>query len=279
MAPLENRREENSLHSASGGTSLHSAHSAPMKHRAIHQGTAQEVMAISVLTLCPTMLGVLPLCQGLIPAELARLSGRLHPSTVPADTIIMVHQPGEVAYLVLAGTLKVHAEPVDGSNVILALLGPGALVGEMRLVECCAFRHGRHAEADHARLDRRRRIRDLLRRLPSHTSSACTRALACCQTQSAIRSAVHLGERSKVLKRLVESVWQRDSTAGGIVVPSSLIFGLKEGFIRHEIPIGDRSYCTIAHLDHRQGDQWNMAWCSIERYNCHVQRQVRMPNN
>jgi CRP/FNR family cyclic AMP-dependent transcriptional regulator len=109
-----------------------------MKHIAIHQGTVQEVMAMSVLTLCPTVLSTLPLFQGLAPAELPQLTGLLHPTTVPADTtIITVDQPGEVAYLVLAGTLKVHVEQTDGSNVILSLLGPGELVGEMSLVECC----------------------------------------------------------------------------------------------------------------------------------------------
>ena len=44
-------------------------------------------------------------------------------------------QPGEVVYFIAKGTVKIFVEQMDGSRVILALLGPGATVGEMSLVE------------------------------------------------------------------------------------------------------------------------------------------------
>ena len=44
-------------------------------------------------------------------------------------------QPGEVAYLIARGTVKIYVEQADGSDVILAILGPGEIVGELSLVD------------------------------------------------------------------------------------------------------------------------------------------------
>lgn len=76
------------------------------------------------------------LFRGLAPDELAALSRLLHPRTVPADSnLIQVEQPGEVAYIIRSGTVKIHVEQSDGTNVILAILGPGEPVGEMSIVD------------------------------------------------------------------------------------------------------------------------------------------------
>jgi CRP/FNR family transcriptional regulator, cyclic AMP receptor protein len=87
-------------------------------------------------------LSTFPLFQGLIPGELAQLTKSFHPIIIPSRTnIITAGQPGSAAYLILAGTLKVHVEQADGSNVILGIHGPGELIGEMSLLdrrECCA---------------------------------------------------------------------------------------------------------------------------------------------
>src|SRR5262249_9308325 len=97
-------------------------------------------MAIVSLTL--TTLSTLSLFQGLMPEELARLIELLHLIIFPSGTnIIASGQPGSVAYLVLRGTLKVHVEQADGSDVILGIYGSGELLGEMSLLEgceCCA---------------------------------------------------------------------------------------------------------------------------------------------
>ena len=52
-----------------------------------------------------------------------------------------VEQPGEVVYFILDGAVKIHVEQMNGSDVILAVLGPGETVGEMTLMD----RDGRSA--------------------------------------------------------------------------------------------------------------------------------------
>ncbi len=44
-------------------------------------------------------------------------------------------QPGETVYVVLEGSVKVHLEQPDGTEVILAVLGPGEVVEEMSLAD------------------------------------------------------------------------------------------------------------------------------------------------
>lgn len=80
-------------------------------------------------------LGTIPLFAGLAPEELSQIATLLHRTSFPAGTnLFMVEQPGEVAYLILHGTIKIHVEQTGGSDVILAILGRGELVGEMSLV-------------------------------------------------------------------------------------------------------------------------------------------------
>jgi len=44
-------------------------------------------------------------------------------------------QPGEAVYVILSGSAKVHVIRSDGTEVILAILGPGEVVGEMSLAD------------------------------------------------------------------------------------------------------------------------------------------------
>ncbi len=84
----------------------------------------------------PESLDRLPLFQDLPPEQLSQINSLLHPQTVPAGTSIMTAgQPGEVAYLIARGTVKIYVEQADGSDVILAILGPGEIVGELSLVD------------------------------------------------------------------------------------------------------------------------------------------------
>jgi len=81
-------------------------------------------------------LGSLPLFSGLAPEHLSRFGSSLRQRTFPANSnIISIEQPGEVVYIILEGTVKIHVEQADGSDVILAILGPGEIVGEMGPVE------------------------------------------------------------------------------------------------------------------------------------------------
>lgn len=64
------------------------------------------------------------------------LQGFLRPKTCLAGTVLIdAEQPGEIAYIILEGTVKVYVEQAGGRNVILAILGPGQLVGEMSLAD------------------------------------------------------------------------------------------------------------------------------------------------
>lgn len=68
--------------------------------------------------------------------QLDWLRQRLHPMSVPAgSSIITANQPGEVVYIILSGTVKIHTEQADGTDVIIALLGANDTVGEMSLLD------------------------------------------------------------------------------------------------------------------------------------------------
>ena len=78
----------------------------------------------------------LPLFDGLPAEQLVQLAGLLHRRTFPPGTnLITVEQPGEVVYIILSGTVKIHMEQSDGGDVIIAFGGPGDIEGEMSLLE------------------------------------------------------------------------------------------------------------------------------------------------
>jgi CRP/FNR family cyclic AMP-dependent transcriptional regulator len=76
------------------------------------------------------------LFEGLNPKQWARLNEYLYGRVFPASTnIITAEQPGEVVYVILSGAVKVYIDEADGQRVILAISGPGDIVGEMSLVD------------------------------------------------------------------------------------------------------------------------------------------------
>ena len=93
----------------------------------------------------PSTYGELPLFHGLPPEQLARLNGLLHRKIFPPGASLMtVEQPGEVVYIILSGTVKIHVEQSDGSDVIIAFGGPGDVEGEMSVLDNVAA--GRSAD-------------------------------------------------------------------------------------------------------------------------------------
>ncbi|MCC2629792.1 MAG: transcriptional regulator, Crp/Fnr family [Thermomicrobiales bacterium] len=57
----------------------------------------------------------------------------------PAGAMILTaDQPGEIAYVVVDGTLKVSTIQSNGRELTLALLGPGEIVGELALTDRAA---------------------------------------------------------------------------------------------------------------------------------------------
>lgn len=78
------------------------------------------------------VLSEMPLFRGLESSQLARFQSLLHRRTVPAGRNVMTaEEPGEVVYVIASGTAKIHVEQEDGRDVILAVLGPGEVLGEM----------------------------------------------------------------------------------------------------------------------------------------------------
>ncbi len=53
----------------------------------------------------------------------------------PNSVLMAVDHGADELYLILAGTVKVHVEETDGTEVLLAILGPGELLGEVSLLD------------------------------------------------------------------------------------------------------------------------------------------------
>lgn len=83
-----------------------------------------------------TPIDTVQLFSGLTSQQLAWVSSQLYCRVFPAGAnIILVEQPGEVVYIILRGTVKIHVEQMDGKDVVLAILGPGDIVGEISLID------------------------------------------------------------------------------------------------------------------------------------------------
>ncbi len=84
----------------------------------------------------PAALGRMTLFEGLRESELSELNELLHRKSFTAgNNVITVAQSSEVIYLLLDGSVKIYVDQIDGSEVILAFLGPGDTFGEMGLVD------------------------------------------------------------------------------------------------------------------------------------------------
>lgn len=80
-------------------------------------------------------LGEIPLFRGPSHEQLIGLNELLHHKSLPPhSTFITADQMGEVLYVILSGSVKIHLEQPDCSDVIVAILGPGEIVGEMSLI-------------------------------------------------------------------------------------------------------------------------------------------------
>lgn len=91
----------------------------------------------------PNELANLDLFRGLSPSELARVNEQLGKTNFAGGAMIFTaSQPGEVAYVILRGTLKVSVIQPNGRELTLALLGPGEIVGELSMAD----RGGRSAD-------------------------------------------------------------------------------------------------------------------------------------
>lgn len=79
--------------------------------------------------------GAIPLLADLSADSLARVQALLRRGSFPAGTaMIAAEHPGQEVYFILDGTVKVTVDQSDGSSLILAILGPGSVVGEMGVI-------------------------------------------------------------------------------------------------------------------------------------------------
>ena len=84
----------------------------------------------------PAALSRMPLFQGVPARELERLAPLLQERSFPAGaSVLTAEQPGEAVYVLLKGSIKVYLTHTNGSEIILAILGTGEIVGEMSLAD------------------------------------------------------------------------------------------------------------------------------------------------
>jgi CRP-like cAMP-binding protein len=84
----------------------------------------------------PAILSGMPLLRGVPTRELEWLAPFLYEGIFPAGaSVLSIEQPGEAVYAILSGSVKVSSVHPDGSQVVLAVLGPGEEVGEMSLAD------------------------------------------------------------------------------------------------------------------------------------------------
>jgi CRP/FNR family cyclic AMP-dependent transcriptional regulator len=82
------------------------------------------------------MLSEVALFRGLPAEQLSRIGARVRRKTLPAGAhVITAEDPGETVYVVLEGSVKVFVTRSDGTEVVLAVLGRGELIGEMSLAD------------------------------------------------------------------------------------------------------------------------------------------------
>lgn len=90
------------------------------------------------------LLSGIPLFEGLDAGQLGWVAHRSRRKLYPSQSnLLTAEQPGEVVYVILHGTVKIHVEQADGRDVVLAILGAGDTVGEMSLIDSA----GRSASA------------------------------------------------------------------------------------------------------------------------------------
>jgi len=76
------------------------------------------------------------LFEGLPRSELSRLLEHVHERPFPAGAnVLIAEQPGEAVYVILEGSVKVNAIRPDGTEVVLAVLGAGEVLGEMSVAD------------------------------------------------------------------------------------------------------------------------------------------------
>ncbi|MBK06376.1 MAG: hypothetical protein CL920_30070 [Deltaproteobacteria bacterium] len=78
----------------------------------------------------------LPLFRGLGQEDLEWLNEQMNRREMASKKhLLLASQPGDTVYIIQNGTVKIHVEQSDGTDVTLAILGIGDIVGEMSLMD------------------------------------------------------------------------------------------------------------------------------------------------
>ena len=86
--------------------------------------------------LTPEDLGAMPLFSDLVEEQLIVLLDRHRETSHQADQVIVMEQDwGESLFLIRSGLAKVRTYTSDGDEVIMSLLGPGDVFGEMAALD------------------------------------------------------------------------------------------------------------------------------------------------
>src|SRR5262249_5616969 len=84
----------------------------------------------------PLGLREIPLFAGLEPPLLNSINERLRKHRyATGTTVITADTPGESVFIIYQGTVKIKADQSNGREVIIAILGAGAIVGEMSIID------------------------------------------------------------------------------------------------------------------------------------------------
>ena len=76
------------------------------------------------------------LFNDLTDAQLQAVNERLRRHNFGSGTNVVTFQtPGEVIYIILSGTVKIKVDQADGKEVIIAMLGPGEVFGELAVLD------------------------------------------------------------------------------------------------------------------------------------------------
>lgn len=81
-------------------------------------------------------LRTIPLFADLNDEELSQVAALMHFQTYPAGTpVLTARQKGSVVYFIRQGTIKITSEGWCGSEVIIAIVGTGEVLGEIQAVD------------------------------------------------------------------------------------------------------------------------------------------------
>lgn len=78
----------------------------------------------------------IPLFADLSSDDLLRLTRLIQARHLPAGIqVILEDTEGEMTFIIVQGAVKIEVLSMDGTEVVLAILGPGEIVGEMSVVD------------------------------------------------------------------------------------------------------------------------------------------------